>query len=129
MLGLSLELLIKAILIAQNPYYITKEGLNDKISRHELIDLLAIAGIKLSRDERNLVKVLEHYILWIGRYPIPKNFKKAADAIKEVMQEGIDYDLFDRLYAKLEKHPKLVEVMEKERPRIKWPRSAKPKGS
>jgi hypothetical protein len=117
LLGLSIELLLKAILISQNPAFITNAGLNDTLTHHRLWGLCNQAKIKLEKSEKRLIRRLQHYIEWLGRYPIPKDFGKAVKSRKEIMQEGIDMDLFNRLYDRLEKHPKLVDALKKER---KW---------
>ena len=106
--GLSVELLIKAILIAQNPDFVTKDGLDDKIAKHNLLALIETANIEIDKEERKILRDLQQYIEWMGRYPIPKKFNKAVNA-----KTSLNIDLLNALYRRLEKHPKLIELEER----------------
>ncbi|MBN2324541.1 MAG: HEPN domain-containing protein [Spirochaetes bacterium] len=61
--GLSLELLLKAIAIAQEKEFETN---------HRLNDLCKIVGMELSKDQEATIELLSEIIVWSGRYPIPK---------------------------------------------------------
>lgn len=61
--GLSLELLLKAIAIAQTKEFETN---------HRLVDLCKLVGIQLSKDQEATMELLSEIILWSGKYPIPK---------------------------------------------------------
>lgn len=61
--GLSLELLMKAIFVAQR-----HEG---PPKGHDLLKLYELAGLKVSGSERALLDVLTGAIKWLGKYPVP----------------------------------------------------------
>jgi hypothetical protein len=61
--GMSLELLLKAIIV--------DEG-SEPRSTHNLNHLLKDAGISLSTQEQDLLAILSGAIIWDGRYPVPK---------------------------------------------------------
>lgn len=61
--GMSLELLFKAVAVAQG-----KEVLH----HHKLVELAIHVDFPVSIDDENLLRVLTEAILWSGRYPIPK---------------------------------------------------------
>jgi HEPN domain-containing protein len=61
--GLSLELFLKAIAIAQTKEFETN---------HRLGDLCKLVGMQLSKDQEATMELLSEIIVWSGRYPIPK---------------------------------------------------------
>lgn len=62
--GLSLEVILKAILAQRN---------QNIPEIHDLNDLAARVGIKRSPQEKNLLKYYTSAVVWAGRYPTPKN--------------------------------------------------------
>ncbi len=62
--GMSLELLLKAILIRQNKTFPTKG--------HDLLKLVERAAMSYTTREAGLLDLLAHAITWQGRYPVPK---------------------------------------------------------
>src|SRR5687767_8473036 len=42
-----------------------------KLITHAVADLARAEGLLLSDDEHRLLKILEQYVLWLGRYPMP----------------------------------------------------------
>lgn len=71
LMGMSFELLFKAIAI--------KKEITLRHS-HNLIILAKEAGINLSNDEKELLKVLTEYIIWAGKYPTPKDESSLQNA-------------------------------------------------
>ncbi len=61
--GMSLELLLKAVLV--------ERGFEPKTT-HDLVLLCADAGISLTTTQTGLLKILSEAIVWDGRYPVPK---------------------------------------------------------
>lgn len=61
--GLSLELSLKAILIAKSMSF-TKD--------HSLLELVKIANIPITGDQECTLEFLTEVIKWAGRYPTPK---------------------------------------------------------
>lgn len=62
-MGLSLELLLKAVLAAK------EETLKET---HQLRELASLVGIALSEDQLCTLDYLSECIIWSGRYPVPK---------------------------------------------------------
>jgi hypothetical protein len=73
--GLSLELLVKAIFVAQR-----HEG---PPKGHNLLKLYELVGLKISGSEQALLDVLTGAIKWLGKYPVPI---EAADLGRYVTQ-------------------------------------------
>jgi hypothetical protein len=64
--GMSLELLYKAIIIAQGGKY---------KPTHRLVDLAETTGLEYNNDELYLLDILTECIIWEGRYPTPNRNK------------------------------------------------------
>lgn len=62
--ALSLELSLKAILVAQKRKY---------QAIHRLKDLSDAAGVQIERDHVKTLELLSECLMWLGRYPIPKS--------------------------------------------------------
>jgi hypothetical protein len=62
--GMSLELLYKAIVVAK--------GNEPNTKTHALTILASNAGISVTNQQIGLLKILSEYIIWNGRYPVPK---------------------------------------------------------
>ena len=74
LVGMAFENLGKALLI-QMKSPIAKNGTFMHKS-HKLIDIFNDANIKVSKEENFLLERLEQYIIWAGRYPIPKKYEE-----------------------------------------------------
>jgi len=75
MLGFSIECLFKALIIRDNPEYVTNGKLSKKITNHNLIELAKTAGITLSSNELIFCKQAYENMLIDFRYPIGKEVK------------------------------------------------------
>jgi hypothetical protein len=64
--GMSLETLFKAHCVAQK---IDNPRINKS---HQLTEIASIAGFKLDKSENKILDILSEYIIWDGRYPVPK---------------------------------------------------------
>lgn len=64
LMGMSFELLFKAICIQKNLTF---------KHTHNLVSLSESADINLSEDEASILSVLTEYIYWDGKYPNPKD--------------------------------------------------------
>jgi HEPN domain-containing protein len=62
--ALSLELFLKAILVTLKKEYKTT---------HRLKELSDEAGMKIEHDQEITLELLSEHLIWLGRYPIPKN--------------------------------------------------------
>jgi hypothetical protein len=63
LMGLSFELLFKAHCVGA--------GINFA-DIHDLVKLARTANFTITKDENGILKVLSEYIIWDGKYPIPK---------------------------------------------------------
>ena len=61
--GMALELVFKAIIVAQN---------QEPPSIHNLIELARKADVEYSDDEEGLMQILSESVIWEGKYPVPK---------------------------------------------------------
>lgn len=61
--GLSIELILKSVVIAKG---------KDFDANHHLNDLCVDAGIKLTKDQACTLELFSEIIVWRGRYPTPK---------------------------------------------------------
>ncbi|WP_226468290.1 hypothetical protein [Luteimonas panaciterrae] len=66
--GYTIEVGLKAIYFSEA----TRDPSDTKYQTHNLNDLAAIAGVSLSKSEADLCEFLSKYIVWLGRYPVPK---------------------------------------------------------
>ncbi len=72
MSGLSIELLLKGIIIAKHSHHVQPDGsLSRAFARHDLEKLLDLTNIRISEEEKSLLKKLTRFIFWQGRYPVP----------------------------------------------------------
>ena len=78
--GLSFELLLKSIIVVKKIKIIPP-------THHRLVDLAVDAKINLDNKEEGILKVLSAYILWAGKYPIPKTAE----------EYGKNEELFDKV--------------------------------
>ncbi len=67
--GMSLELIYKAISVAKGDQVKT---------HHKLIDLAQAAGIKIDNQAKAYLKELTEFIIWAGKYPVPKDNQKES---------------------------------------------------
>tara|TARA_R110002094_G_scaffold215619_1_gene186228 strand:- start:1561 stop:2106 length:546 start_codon:yes stop_codon:yes gene_type:complete len=66
LMGMSLELIFKA-------FYVANKKIPPTI--HTLNNLSAESGINFSDKEKKILEVLSEYVVWEGKYPIPKDTK------------------------------------------------------
>ncbi|MFU2126801.1 HEPN domain-containing protein [Gallibacterium anatis] len=86
LMGMSFELLIKAILI-QSGISITHT--------HNLRNLANNIEVNLSKDELNLLDILSEYIIWAGKYPIPKK-SESLEKLYKLEQKNL-YDVVEKI--------------------------------
>jgi hypothetical protein len=76
--GLSLEALVKGILVAREPTRISagadghKLDIAWKAPEHLSLDLMRAAGYQTTAEEKSLIERLAMFVRWAGRYPTPK---------------------------------------------------------
>ena len=80
LLGLALECLLKGVWIKKHQPWTGSDGLTKGgkyvgipgAHDHRLEQLAAVASVKLSADEQQVLKRLSNFVLFAGRYPIGK---------------------------------------------------------
>ena len=105
LIGMSIESLLKGILVAQGVNILDKNG---KLNRDFTIHGLSVLASKIdptqftfSADELRVLKETEPYIVWAGKYPFPKSPSEGMTKTHSSMDLEIESRLWDRLYEHL----------------------------
>lgn len=107
LMGLSFENLIKGVHIAQTPALSAEERLKDWKKNHRGghgIVSLAKVVTHLNAEEENLLKRLEIYSVWAGRYTTPTNLERYIETLKPENLHNFspaDEQLWNELFARL----------------------------
>jgi hypothetical protein len=116
LVGITLENLLKGIMIAGDPGLIKQHSMDTKIKKHDIWtryadDELQTIKTDLSQDEQDFMKIAEYYVMWVGRYPIADNESDFIQNRKTIERLNLSPDNFDaRFQAIYEKiHQKLLE--------------------
>lgn len=111
--GLAFENVIKGILIGRQPTLVTKERIESGIlcrKGHGIAEG-AKGIISLNAQELKLLKRIEEYLFWAGRYPLPLKFGIYFNSETQELRSyrSDDPASVDRIFEKL------VTVLEQER--------------
>lgn len=108
--GLAIENLIKGLSIKKDSALIDNGKLDQSLGKHDLLALARKAGVRLTEEERSLVERLTEYVIWAGRYPIPKRSDSyllrgagGSGSAPTVYWTRNDPVLINRLYKRLTK--------------------------
>ena len=74
LVGMSLESTLQGLWVKGSGHSLTEDGeyrRPETVGSHDLVDWAVAASIKLSSDQRHLLKRLSSFVKWAGRYPIP----------------------------------------------------------
>ena len=110
--GLSFELILKAIIVAQN---------STPPPTHKLLDLAASTRIEIKKEEQDILVLLTESIIWEGKYPVPKqksylegHYKKATEVLSKPYNVGnlevkrfthtLEWNNLDELWGKMVSH-------------------------
>jgi hypothetical protein len=104
--GLAFENVIKGILIGRNSALATTEEISRGIltrGGHGIADG-ARRILTLTDPESDLLKRMEEYLFWAGRYPLPLQFDTYMNSEEQKSRryQSTDRDLINRLFDKLE---------------------------
>lgn len=80
--GMAVELVLKAIVV--------ESGDTVNMNGHDLVDPWQQVSLPLSDQERRLLSVLSHDVVWAGRYPTPKKevkFNEYLDTCDEALYD------------------------------------------
>lgn len=111
----AIENLVKGLLIARDPNAVAgrsdmpEQLVHGASARHLSVQLCEEAGVSLSGSEEDAVRRLEIFLMWAGRYPVPKDARKLGErhTTSEPDLEGaasfseIELDVIDQLFARL----------------------------
>lgn len=104
LLGLSFENLLKGIVVAQRGSGGSGGKIEKDLTTHRIKDLLGLvdlSAVSISDKEKSLLIDLEQYVVWAGRYPLPK---KSADLFAKMDSSNDNKNrlaLWDRLFTHL----------------------------
>jgi hypothetical protein len=79
LLGYAIECTLKGIWV-KNGHVLAKAGRFvgvPKVGDHQLAQLAIAIGVKLSAKEKDVLQRLSEFVLFAGRYPIPKKWEKS----------------------------------------------------
>jgi hypothetical protein len=108
LMGMSLEVLLKGLIVQKNPDLISSERLPKKLSTHSLEKLFNIVGINLedNEDELNFIRKLSDAVEWVAKYPIPlhaNQLKQPKHKSRSLMiRNDLDFERFEKLRTKIE---------------------------
>ncbi len=98
----AIENLLKGVLIADHPEYISNGRLSSKVTNHSLTDIAkSLTTITIEGRELELIALLERLLPSWGRYPVPIH---AAELEREGFVTNDIKTQFDDLFAKLDRH-------------------------
>jgi hypothetical protein len=99
--GFATENLVKGLLVARNPTYVSSGELHPQLKSHKITKLLdQLAGIELDDYEEAFCKKAEEAIPYWGRYPIPLSYNRVVPDVGVTAQ---DRAAFLRLFSRLDK--------------------------
>lgn len=117
LMGFAFENLAKAVLITRDHSIVGDAKLGkwptDR-GGHGFAKLIRSILCQLSPDEENLLLRLEEYVVWAGRYPIPKSLHdyKAAEEGRRFTLAGSDVKLVEDMFSRLERLVGTYEFVE-----------------
>jgi hypothetical protein len=85
--GMSLELIYKAIVVANNKEPNTKS--------HSLETLAKEAGLKVKKEQAGMLQIFSEAIIWDGRYPVPNNQDKISHYHSLILKYCHDHEKID----------------------------------
>lgn len=107
--GMAIENLLKVIMIRKDQCLVRMDGLDKSIKSHTVWSYHRNGKLKflqdqqqLTDDETEFLRVVEHYVVWLGRYPIPLKASVFRDDLDTV-------ENFEKSHPKLEDFNKLFE--------------------
>lgn len=107
-MGMSLEVLLKGLIIEQTPGLIVGEKLPKELNTHSLEKLFQKTNISIkdNEEELNFIRKLSDAIEWVAKYPIPihaNHLRQSKHKSKSVMtRNDYDFDRFCRLRNRIE---------------------------
>ena len=110
LLALAVECMCKAALIRGGGEAVDNKGnLLRKFKTHNLRQLAKAAGLEANKDDLEVLALLQRFLDWRGRYPIPTNWKDFDPFVGVNLLGTADvhskaHDLCDRIWGEFEKN-------------------------
>lgn len=104
LIGMSIEALLKGILVAQGEQVLDNGKLSKNFATHDLTELVQRVDpsvLVFSSDESKILENLKPYIIWAGKYPIPKTANDLIAKGHSSIEIRLGRKLWDRLYEHL----------------------------
>lgn len=99
LIGFALENLLKGILVTLDPGLITVDSLPKDLKTHKLLILAEkIPDLKISDDERHVIRTAEEALPYWGRYPVPLH---PNQVLPEVAVDESFRDTYQSLHIRL----------------------------
>lgn len=105
LLGFAFENLLKGILVAQDVALIKDGKPNRKVFTHDikkLIKQIDKTKFNLKKEEVELLRELEEYVIWRGRYPLPIDFEMSQDPGHGNSIHRREQELWNKMFSYLE---------------------------
>lgn len=94
MYGLSLENLIKGILVSEKPDLLNGGQLHKSLLSHDLRKLIGnVSAIKVSDADMKLLSLLSDVVPYYGRYPVPRRWQEVEE------EQFVTEDIYERCRA------------------------------
>ena len=102
LVGLSFENLVKGLSIENNR---SAKDFNEILKKwgnngHQISEIADKNISILTDEERSIIKKLETYIVWAGRFHLPRKLKQFTDERGSLFYCSNDYDTINKLYEK-----------------------------
>lgn len=98
LMAFSIENLLKGILISEGHEAIKGYKLNNRLSNHCLRQYAgAVSGVSITKPEKYLLDELQHYLMWAGRYPMPKEFNAVIQIGHSDTRHDAEFALVQKL--------------------------------
>jgi hypothetical protein len=105
LMAFSIENLLKGILIVEGHEAIEGDKLSNRLKKHGLRQYAdAVSGVPITKPEKCLLDELQHYLMWAGRYPMPKKPAFAIQIGHSKAQHDAELALGQRLANYLAQH-------------------------
>jgi hypothetical protein len=117
LIGISFENLLKAIIIAHGNAAGNRKVLHSTFAQHKiskLIPQIDSSKLRFNEDEIGTLLELEKYVVWAGRYPVPKKYKDYDMSVNNFdnTRQQKEAALWERLYRHLEEYPSIKHTNE-----------------
>jgi len=100
LIGFSFENLLKGILLAQDAIFMENGEIGKTFTTHNIGHLLSQINdsqFKLTSEEKKILIELEKYVVWQGRYPVPKKKERYKLSVHSTPEHLIEQELWKKI--------------------------------